>query len=876
MNCSEKSCPSPDEWRQLLTDNLAAEVEAKLTGHLDVCLSCRAEIERVSREPAWLADRVADLRDPKRPPENALLNSITELQKSRPPSSSARGRGSAGVELALQFLQPSSQAGSLGRLGRYEILEVVGRGGMGIVLRAHDPRLNRIVAIKVMASHLAFVEDARRRFLREAQAAAAINHDNVVTIYAVEEAQGLPFIAMEFIVGVSLAERIRRDGPLRTAEILRIGMQIAAGLQAAHAQDVIHRDVKPANILLQSGMERVKIADFGLARVLDGIHLTQPGIVLGTPQFMSPEQARGKEADRRSDLFSLGSVLYAMCTGESPFRAETPLQAVRRVCDEMPRPISERNPHIPDWLTEIIDRLLAKALEDRYQSAAEVAQILQERLTQLQQPSEIVLSTLPATSAARRPAPETSPSIAVLPFGNLSADPDNEYFADGLAEELTNALAQVSGLRVVARTSAFQFKSRALDIREIGRHLHVSTVLEGSVRKSQQRMRITAQLIDVASGYQVWSERYDRDLEDVFAVQDEIARTIVSALKMKLPRAEERTLVQPHTDNVEAYSQYLRGRFYWNKREPDALRKAIEFYDQALALDPEYPPAHAGKAECYLLLGSYALADQGAALDAAKAAAVKALAADDRLAAAHGAMGYVLAAREYRWQEAESHFRRALELDSQLAYPRMAYAFTVLVPTGRLEQALHQTLEAQKLDPVSPMINSAPPVIYGYLRQYERALASFRAALAVDPEHPLINLWFANSLIASGQYDEALTVVRKAKAFHVLALETEAIIHAAAGRQHEAQECAVRLEDELHRGAQVATLSLARFHAVLGDADRAFPWLMRAFDERIVGLMRLPVDPSYDRLRADPRFRDLLRRMRLEPPSVRSSDLDGI
>ena len=241
---SEESCPSTDEWRRLLTDDLAAEIEAKLTAHLDVCPSCRAEIERVSREPAWLMDRVADLRDPQRPPEKTLLNSITELQKSRPPSSSARGAGSAGDALAGQFLQPSSQAGSLGRLGRYEILEVVGRGGMGIVLRAQDPQLKRSVAIKVMASHLAFVEDARRRFLREAQAAAAINHDNVVTIYAVEEAQGLPFIAMEFIVGVSLAERIRRHGPLPTAEILRIGMQIAAGLEHVR-REAVSQKVRP-------------------------------------------------------------------------------------------------------------------------------------------------------------------------------------------------------------------------------------------------------------------------------------------------------------------------------------------------------------------------------------------------------------------------------------------------------------------------------------------------------------------------------------------------------------------------------------------------------------------------------------------------------
>ena len=375
------SCPSPDEWQRLLSDEPTAELEARLAAHLEACVPCRAELERLQRQPAWVVERIVDMRDPQRPAEAALLSSMLELQASGPPSSDMRETGTGAPQLAWPFLQPSDHAESLGRLGRYELLELVGRGGMGGVFRARDPQLQRLVAIKVISPSLAFVEVAHQRFLREARAAAAIHHDNVVAIYAVEEAQGLPFLVMEFIVGVSLAERIRCDGPLRTGDVVRIGMQIAAGLQAAHEQGIIHRDVKPANILLQDAGERVKIADFGLARVLDEIRLTQSGVVPGTPQFMSPEQARGQAADHRSDLFSLGSVLYAMCTGASPFYAKTPLQAMRRVCDETPRPIAEQNPNVPDWLLEIVERLLAKAPEQRYASAAEVAQRLQEGLT---------------------------------------------------------------------------------------------------------------------------------------------------------------------------------------------------------------------------------------------------------------------------------------------------------------------------------------------------------------------------------------------------------------------------------------------------------------------------------------------------------------
>jgi TolB-like protein/predicted Ser/Thr protein kinase len=460
----------------------------------------------------------------------------------------------------------------------YKIIEKLGEGGMGVVYRAEDVKLGREVALKFLPLEWTRDKDARARFLREAQAAAALNHPNIGTVHEIDEAEGRVFIAMELVEGDDLKTRLA-SGPIALDEALAIGADIADGLAAAHAKGIVHRDIKPANIMLTEH-GRAKIMDFGLARLAGTTDLTRTGTTLGTVAYMSPEQARGDEVDHRTDLWSLGVVLYEMLTATRPFTGSRDQAVIRSILEDDPRSLT---PGIPRELGRILARALAKQPSARYQSAGDLARDLRSVLRKL--------GADPTTTVTTGSKPV--PSIAVLPFTNLSPDPDNEYFGDGLAEELMNALAQLPGLRVAARTSAFQFRGKDADIRDIGARLNVGTVLEGSVRKAANRLRVTAQLINVADGFHVWSERYDREMADIFELQDEITTAIVEQLRVRLGPEREAPTIRRHTDNLDAYALYLKGRYYWNSLIAEGLRRSRECYERAVEIDPEYALAHA-------------------------------------------------------------------------------------------------------------------------------------------------------------------------------------------------------------------------------------------------------------------------------------------
>jgi serine/threonine protein kinase len=473
-------------------------------------------------------------------------------------------------------------------ISHYKVLEKLGEGGMGEVYLAEDTKLNRKVALKFLPAQYSSDESFKARFKREAQAAAALNHPNIITIHEVSEYKGRPYIAMEYVEGESLKDLTARK-ELSVHEIMDITLQISNGLAVAHQSGIVHRDVKPQNILIGKD-SRVRICDFGLAKTRRDIMLTQAGSTLGTVAYMSPEQAQGKEVDHRSDIFSLGVVLYEMITGQLPFKGEHEAAVIHSIVNDTAEPLTRYKSEVPEGLQKTVSKAMEKDLQTRYQHVDELAADLRKLKMELES-----TKTLQSTG-------KITPSIAVLPFANLSADPEQEYFCDGMAEDIINALTQLEGLRVVARTSAFAFKGKHEDIREIGRKLSVGTLLEGSVRKAGGRVRITAQLINVADGYHLWSDRFDRDLSDVFAIQDEISLAIVDELKVKLLGDEKEKMLKRYTQNLEAYDLYLKGRYHWNRRTPEALNKAMAHFEQVIRKDPDYALVYAGLADCYSML----------------------------------------------------------------------------------------------------------------------------------------------------------------------------------------------------------------------------------------------------------------------------------
>ncbi len=738
------------------------------------------------------------------------------------------------------------------RLGPYEISGPLGAGGMGEVYRARDSRLDREVAIKVLPPHLANDPQALARFEREAKAIAALSHPNILAIHDFGSHLGNTYAVTELLEGETLRSWLARSAvPWKKA--VEIASGVADGLSAAHAKGLIHRDLKPENIFLTKD-GRVKILDFGLVRTSEissaqnheAITLTQDGIVMGTPGYMSPEQVRAGAVSAGSDIFSLGCVLYEMVAGQRAFVRETAAQTMTAILEAKPPDLGKA---APTELEDVISRCLEKNPQQRFHSAGDLT---------------LALRAVLAGSSA--PAPQVdmpeAPSLAVLPFVNMSAEPDNEYFSDGLTEELISALAKIEGLRVVGRTSVFQFKGKAVDAREVGARLKVRALLDGSVRKAGDRLRISVQLINVSDGCQLWSERYQCEMKDIFAVQDEITGKVVNALRVRLFAG---TVQVAHTPpNVDAYNLYLKGRHQQTRRTPDGLHKSIANFQEAIALDPRLAAAYCGLSESYSIMAYNELLPSRELMPKAKAAAQRALELDGTLAAAHALLGDVMSGWEWDWEGGEEEFRHAIRLNPGDALGHFLYASSNLGPRGRWREALHEMRRALELDPVSPAMNRDLGQLLFMQRDYDQAIEQFRRTRDLDPDFIGVYYWLGRAYEQKNLPEKALAAFEQRLLFgtNTRVLAAIAHLHAISGNRADALERLRQLEESTE-GGRVPPLDLATVYVGLGETDQAFEFLTRAFEERSAAIYQLKVDPVYDSLRDDARFRALLDKMGL-------------
>ncbi|MBN2565821.1 MAG: protein kinase [Candidatus Eisenbacteria bacterium] len=747
----------------------------------------------------------------------------------------------------------------IGKLvSHYRILEKLGEGGMGVVYAAEDTRLGRRVALKFLPPGLTANPDAKARFMHEARSASSLEHPAICSIHEVgETGDGQLFICMACYDGEPLSARIAR-GPLEIDEATNIAIQVAEGLAEAGARGIVHRDIKPGNILLTEN-GRVKIVDFGLAKLAGATRLTAAGTTMGTAAYMSPEQVRGEEVDHRSDIWSLGAVLYEMITGKPPFGGETELTVMYSIMNSDLRRMSLARADVPPALEQIVERMLARDLTERYLNAADAASDLSALVTDRR-----TVTSLGAAETTASSVPP--PSIAVMPFVDMSADRDQEYFCDGMAEEIMNALTHIEGLRVVARTSAFAFKGKSDDIREIGRKLKVGTLLEGSVRKSGNRMRVTAELVNVRDGFRLWSERYDRDVEDVFAIQDEISLAIVDTLRVRLVSGDRERILRRHTGDPEALNLCLKGRYFWNKRTPDNLRRAIDHYERAIARDPDYALAYAGTADCYVVLPDYSSVPPRVACPKAREAAMRALEIDDTLAEAHATLALVRTVFEWDWTGAEREFERAISLNPSYATAHSWYAL-YLMWMGRMEEALAEMEAARELDPLSLVIGRNLAQICIFARRYDQAIDVLHRTIEMDPAFPVAHVLLGEAYAHKSMKEEAVAEFLREKALSddfSPGVDTRiGSAYVRLGMRDKAEEVLRRLAEQAGK-SYVKPSDLAEVLFSLGETDRAFECLDQAVEQRDKGVLGLKVYPVYDDVREDPRFIALLNRMGLD------------
>ncbi len=789
-------------------------------------------------------------------------------------------------------------------ISHYRIVEQLGAGGMGVVFKAQDSRLERAVALKFLPENLVQQPQALERFRREARAASALNHPGICTIYDIGEQDGRAFIAMEFIDGQTLRSHVHGK-PLPVEELLELAIEIAEALEAAHAEGIIHRDIKPANIFVNK-RGRAKVLDFGLAKLVPkGVAIGDAdsggestgstsiaGIISGTPSYMSPEQVRGDDLDARTDIFSLGLVLYEMATGRQAFGGGTGGAIIEAVLTRSPVSARTINPEIPQALQDVIEKALHKDRDQRYQHAADMLADLQRlkrnmdsgwQAREVETGSHVAATAGPPASAGQ-PLSRTSAqqsgsfraprvaktigSLAVLPFENLSRDPENDYLSDGITGSLINNLATVPKLRVMAQSTVFRYKGREIDPQAVGRELHVRAVLTGRMMQSGGSLRIGTELVDVATGSQLWGAQFDRKPGDIFVIQDEISNEISGKLRLQLTRAEKKRLIKRHTEDAEAYRLYLQGRHHENRWTEEGFYKAISVFQQAIQKDPGYALAHAGIADCYVLLGWNSYLPPKDAFPKGKAAAMDALEIAPDLCEAHTALAAVLWLHDWRWPEAQKEFQRSLELNP--CYPTANHYYAEFLMTmGRHAEALTWMQKSLELDPLSLIINVAIGWAHYHAAQYDEAVAQLQRTVELDPNYPM-TYWILGLIYRkTTRYDLAIGAGEKSVSLSGGSPLMRAALAQTFATASAAQQ-AIQVLDDLQKLAKqryVVPHYFAGIYVGLGEHDRALEYLEKSYAEHCHWLIYLHIDPSMDDLRNDPRFQDLLRRVGLPAPS---------
>ncbi len=832
-------------------------------------------------------------------------------------------------------------------LSHYRIVSKIGEGGMGEVYLAQDTKLDRRVALKVLPAEVASSPDRMERFVREAKSAAALNHPIIAHIYEIGESDGTHYIAMEFVDGKTLREKIHGEkGDLKA--LLKHLLQVAEGLVKAHASGIVHRDLKPDNIMI-TREGHAKILDFGLAKLLETkpesaaemgeaatammpVQHSTPGVVMGTVGYMSPEQAQAKPVDQRSDIFSFGCLLYEAATGRRPFAGDSIVDTLHKIIYEPAPAITDSNPSASPELQRVIRKCLAKEPEKRYQTIRDTANDLEELLEEMKGVSDIERSVAPSTSMTSSSAPGSTnepvraqstasvnqqtassgehiftgvkqhrfgaaivvlafvvgavglglylhgrnsevaiDSIAVLPFQNRSSDADTEYLSDGLAESLIYRLSQLPNLKVSPTSSVMRYKGKETEPQIIARELGVDSLLTGRITQRGDNLTISVNLVDARNGKSLWGEQYERKMSELLATQREIAAEITNNLKLKLSGESEQKLAKRYTDNDEAYQLYLKGRFHFAKRTKEDILKGVEYFQQAIHLDPNFALAYAAIAESNNSLGKNADLPPKEVFPLAKAAATRALDIDPTLAEAHGALADSLAIFDWNWTESEREFGKALQLDANVSYIHLTHGVSYLVPLGKPDEAVSELRRAVELEPLSLINNAIFGLSYLYARQNDKALEQGKKTYDLDPDFRFGRQYLGNTYIVLGRYDDAIALAEEGLKTFPLSQEYLAIAglaHAKSGHRREAEQYLDRF-GELAKTRYVRTSYVASIYVALGEKDKAFTELEKSFEDKDYFLPRIKLDPFMDPLRADPRFNDLLKRMGLAGESER-------